>query len=197
MTLVQDNPDPDELLNIGYRARREGRLADAKAAYTRAEELCRESGNAWLLARALARVGGIERDLGETSRALAAYREAVAVLRGLSSGEQNPLMLAHTVRHVGDILHEGGQSAEALRCYQEALSIYRGNPETESLDLANALRGYALTLAELGERDAAREAWREAGKLYDSVWREPGSPYSQADLAPGVAESERQIALLS
>jgi len=29
------------------------------------------------------------------------------------------------------------------------------------------------------------------------VWQEPGSPFTQADLAPGIAESRRQIALLS
>jgi tetratricopeptide (TPR) repeat protein len=181
------------LLNRGYQARREHRLADAGSAYAEAVHLCRNANDPTLLAQSLKRLGGIERDLHNIDAALKLYQEAASLQRNLNE----PLDLAHTIRHVADILRESGQLTDALPCYEEALSVYRSHPETGTLGLANTLRGFALLKSVLGEADAAIALWREAGVLYNQVWQEPGSPYKQADLAPGIAESKRQIAILS
>jgi tetratricopeptide (TPR) repeat protein len=183
----------ESLLNQGYQARGEHRHANAKAIYTEAIDLCTSSNDQPHLAQSLTGLGQIERDLGETDSALEHYQDAVAILRTVDE----PQSLAHTVRHVGDILRESSQPNLALSCYEEALAIYRSHPETNTLDLANTLRGSALLQADLGNSQAAIEMWKEAGQLYNQVWQEPGSPFSEADLMPGILESQRQIALLS
>jgi tetratricopeptide (TPR) repeat protein len=169
------------LLKQGYQARRDHRYGDAKRIYAEAVGLCRSGDNRALLAQSLTRLGGSERDLGEIEASLAHYEEAVSIYRTLD----DPLSLAHTIRHVGDILRELKMLAESAASYAEALDIYRRHPATDTLDLANTLRGFALLKASTGEKEAAISLWREAGSLY-----------SQVGVAPGVAESERQIALL-
>jgi tetratricopeptide (TPR) repeat protein len=181
------------LLDQGYQARRDHRLAEGKSIYNEAVAQARQSGEPSLLVQSLTRLGGIERDLGEIESSLQRYREAVSICRSLDS----PLTLAHTIRHVGDILRESAQLEAALPCYREALEIYRSHPETNMLDLANTLRGYALLEAALGQTETAIALWQETRALYNQVWQEPESPYSEADLKPGILESQRQIAQLS
>jgi len=185
--------DIKSLLQDGQQARREGRLPDAKRLYVQAVELSRAESDLLLIAQSVTRLGVSERDLGNVESALGHYREALAIYRGLD----DPLALAHTVRHLGDILRGSGQLEAARPCYAEALEIYRTHPETGTLDLANTLRGMALLGAALGNTDEAIKLWTEAGALYDQVWQEPNSPFTQADLAPGVEESKRQVALLA
>lgn len=181
------------LLKRGYEARRVHLSSDAKGCFVEAVDRARECGDTSLLMQSLAGLGRIERDLGETALALQNYREAAEVCRSLN----DPLTLAHTVRHVGDILRESGELGPALPCYEEALEICRSSTETNLLDLANTLRGFALLDDAQGRKEDAIAKWREAGELYDQVWRLPDSPYSEADLAPGVAESQSQITRLS
>jgi tetratricopeptide (TPR) repeat protein len=183
----------ESLLNQGYQARREHRLEDARSLYTQAVDLCRNNADTSSLAVTITRLGGIERDLREIDASLRHYQDAVAIYRTLNE----PLALAHTVRHVGDILRASGQLASAQPCYEEALRIYRNHPNTGTLDLANTLRGFALLKAALGQTEDAIAMWQETGALYNQVWQEPGSPFTESDLAPGIAESKRQIALLS
>jgi tetratricopeptide (TPR) repeat protein len=169
---------PEKLLKQGYQARREDRLTAAKAHFAEAIDLCRQADDRAMLARALTGRGQIESDLHETSAALSDYEDAVAIYRTLD----DPLVLAHTVRHVGDILRRQGKLELAAPCYSEALALYRANEQTPPLDLANAIRGYALLSADSGERANARLLWNEARDLYAAV-----------EVPEGVAESERQI----
>jgi tetratricopeptide (TPR) repeat protein len=172
----------ETLLKRGYQARRENRLAEAKAHFAEAADLSREADERAMLARALTGLGQIESDLHETSAALAHYEDAVAIYRTLG----DPLVLAHTVRHVGDILRRQGKLELAAPCYTEALAIYRSQDQTPPLDLANAIRGYALLKEDAGEGEEARKLWQEAGRLYAEVGVEAG-----------VAESQRQITHLT
>ena len=183
----------ESLLKEGYQARREHRLNDAKTAFAQAVALSKESENQALLAQSVTGLGQIERDLGNIEAALENYRQAAAIYRTLDA----PQRLAHTVRHIGDMLRESGQLDAALPCYEEALHIYRSHSETGTLDLANTLRGYALLQSGLGKISQAIDLWKEAGHLYNQVWQEPNSPYKQSDLAPGILESQKQVALLS
>jgi tetratricopeptide (TPR) repeat protein len=173
---------PEALLRQGYQARREDRLADAKTRFTEAVDLCRTADDKAMLAQALTGLGQIERDLRETDAALRHYEDAVAIYRTLD----DPLVLAHTVRHVGDILQNQGKLESAAPCFVEALEIYRRHEETPALDLANALRGYALLKASTGDKEEAKRFWQEAGVLY-----------AAAGVKAGVAESERQVARLT
>ncbi|WP_263350825.1 tetratricopeptide repeat protein [Acidicapsa acidisoli] len=171
----------ESLLKQGYQARRDYRYNDAKLLYAEAVSLCRSQGNQALLAQSLTRLGASERDLGEIEVSLAHYEEAVSIYRAVD----DPLSLAHTIRHIGDILRESNRLNEAATGYAEALEIYRRHPGTDTLDLANTLRGFALLKAATGEKETAISLWQEAGNLY-----------SRVDVQAGVTESERQIALL-
>jgi tetratricopeptide (TPR) repeat protein len=172
----------DKLLRQARQARRENRPEDAKRDLTEAVALCRQSGVQEDLARALTSLGQIERDLHNDDVALQHYEEAVAIYRT----QDNPLRLAHTVRHLGDIHRNQKRLDLAAPCYEEALSLYRNHAETPPLDLANALRGYALLKEGLGEKAQAAAFWGEAGKLYADV-----------HVMEGAAESSRRVALLA
>jgi tetratricopeptide (TPR) repeat protein len=170
------------LLRQGNRARRQNRRAEAIALFAEAVELCRTVGDQPMLARALARMGQSERDLGILEVSLKHYQDAVEIYRTLD----DPLVLALTVRHVGDILRNLTRLELAESCYVEALAIYRNSPQTSPLDLANAIRGFAILKADTGDAEAARQLWQEARRLYAAV-----------NVQPGVAESEWQIAHLT
>jgi tetratricopeptide (TPR) repeat protein len=175
-------PTPSTLIEQGYQARRENRLADAGQHFLEAVRLCRGGDDRILLARALTGLGQIERDLGRLHPALEHSSEAAGLFR---IGDR-PLVLAHTVRHVGDILRNQRELALAAPHYEEALAIYRQHTETPPLDLANAIRGYALLKADSGETAAAIELWQEARQLYISV-----------GVKAGVDEAESQLARLA
>jgi tetratricopeptide (TPR) repeat protein len=172
---------PETLIEQGYAARREGRIAEARECFAEAVEMCRESSDQVLLASALSGLGQIERDLGLLDAALKCYQEAVSLHRRLD----RPLVLAHSIRHVADILRNQVQLALASSNYEEALAIYRAHAETPPLDLANAIRGYALLKANVGDKQGAAKLWQEAGVLY-----------AAAGVEAGVAESEAQVARL-
>jgi tetratricopeptide (TPR) repeat protein len=175
--------DPaEDLLARGYLARREHRLADARSHFAEAAKTSRETGENASLAQALAGLGQIERDMGDLDAAIIHYDAAVAVFRRLNE----PLRLAHTIRHAGDIRQNRVEIELALPCYEEALSIYRCHAQTSPLDLANAIRGFALARGASGSVAEALRLWQEARGLYDAV-----------GVQDGVSESDTQIASLN
>jgi len=134
------------------------------------------------LAGSLVGLGQIERDLNNTKAAIQHYGEAVVIYRGGA----NPLRLAHTIRHLADILREDGALESARPLYEESLRLYRAHAETAPLDLANAIRGFALLRGAAGEPKEAKILWQEARALYASV-----------SVQAGVEESEIQISQLT
>ncbi len=172
---------PAELISRGFEARREKRLADARKLFSAAVDHCRKANDKLLLAEALAGLGQIERDEGKAHGALKHYGEAVELLR--KEGDER--RLAHAIRHVADIERGHGNVAKAAASYKEALALYRAHEETPALELANAIRGYALLMGDCGDQEEAKYLWYEAKALYE-----------QAGAAAGVAESQSHIAFL-
>ena len=172
---------PDQLLLQAFQARREHRLADAKRDLVEAVTLCRNSGTRTDLAKALTALGQIERDLEHGDVALQHYEEALALYRA----EGDVLRIAHTVRHIADIHRHNRHPELAEPCYHEALTLYRSHEQTPPLDLANAIRGFAILKTDAGETEHARALWEEARDLYSAV-----------NVEAGVAESKRRLALL-
>jgi tetratricopeptide (TPR) repeat protein len=171
----------DDLIGRASQARREHRFADAKRDLLSAVAVFREAEIPIELAKALTSLGQIERDLHNNSAARQHYEEAVAIYRE----KGDALKLAHTIRHVGDILRHEGQRELAKASYREALELCRSNQGTLPLDLANALRGFAILQDDAGEVSEARLLWEEARKLYSAV-----------NVEAGVAESSRRLTLL-
>jgi len=159
---------------------------EAKRELVEAVALARTAKDSLQLAQALTALGQIECDLHHSDEALHHYEEAAAIYRLADHRTADvPLKLAHTVRHIGDIHRHEGRIEPAESCYQEALAIYRAHAETPPLDLANALRGFALLKEAIGNTQTAKSLWEEAGNLYASV-----------NVEAGVAESTRRITLL-
>jgi hypothetical protein len=71
---------------------------------------------------------------------------------------------------------------QAEACYSEALSLYRETRTVRALDLANAVRPYALLKERTGRTTEARELWTEAHALYARV-----------NARAGIDESARHI----
>jgi len=172
---------PQTLLEQGYQARRENRLADAKSHFGAALDSSRKAGDRAFVARSLAGLGQIERDLGNLDLARKHYQDAAGFHRAL--GDERSL--AHTLRHAGDILRKLKRTDQAAPCYTEALEIYRQHPDTRPLDLANTLRGYALLEGDLGNDDESTLLWLQAKELYE-----------QEGVQAGVSECESHLAFL-
>jgi len=170
-----------ELIARGLEARREGRLEDAWLLFREAVHRCRKAKDAGMLSEALTGLGQVERDEGKTQAALRHYGEAVEVLRKEGDGRR----LAHAIRHIADIEREHKNPVKAAADYEEALALYRALEEIPALEMANALRGYALLKGQTGEDEEAKYLWYEAKALYE-----------QAGVEAGVAESQSHIAFL-
>ena len=99
--------------------------------------------------------------IGNWAYVLTTRLAAVSARRG-----DDPLRLAHRMRHLGDAYQYAGRAALAEPCYVEALSIYLGNEHTRPLDLANALRSFAVLKHEVGASEQAQDLWQEAHDLY-------------------------------
>ncbi|MEO2194545.1 MAG: tetratricopeptide repeat protein [bacterium] len=151
-----------------------------------AVRLARASTDKPVLVKALKALGQIERDAGHAQESLALYEEAVAVCRIIG----DPLALAHTVRHVGDLYLSAGRPALAGPCFDEALALYRTDVATAPLDLANAIRPYALLKEELGLAAEASALWQETRSLYAQVGIDVGVEECDARLAALVAQPD-------
>jgi tetratricopeptide (TPR) repeat protein len=156
---------PDEFMQRAAQARRENRLSDARRDAEEALRLYRMAAARQGLARALMLLGQIERDEQQPENALRCYEEAVQLRRE----EGDPLRLAHSVRHLADLYSETGLLDSAASCYSESLSLYCSNQQTAPLDLANALRGFALLEEKRGEPANSQRLWEEARALYVAV----------------------------
>ena len=99
---------------------------------------------------------------------------------------EDALKLAHRVRHLGDSYYYAGRWALAEPCYVEALSIYRRHERTQALDLANAIRSFAVLKDEVGATEQSQSLWQQAHDLYVGL-----------KLSAGIAESAARLALLA
>jgi tetratricopeptide (TPR) repeat protein len=111
--------------------------------------------------------------------ARAHYAEAARIYRDQSDS----LAYAHTIRHIADMYLDESNLVEAKPLYEESLEIYRRNLNTKLLDLANAVRPYALLHEESGDLGIAKELWQEARNLYSSLRLEEGIRECDAHLA--------------
>ena len=173
---------PESLLEQGRKAKSERRPEDARNAFREALPECHGGEDGPLLATLYEELAYVERNLRDLESAELHYRKASELYRGLD----NLLKTAHTIRHVADILREQNKRDESALSYAEALEIYRNHQETPPLDLANAIRGFALLKEDQEDRAQAIGLWQEAAKLYELT-----------GIEVGVAESKTRIGLLT
>jgi len=104
-----------------------------------------------------------------------------AAMRKLFREVGEPLVLAHVIRHLGDVYHEQGCSELAEPCYHEALGLYRSHDGGSSLDLANAIRSFAVL------------RWEQTKAL----WEDVRDLYTNLSVEAGVKENSARVAALS
>jgi tetratricopeptide (TPR) repeat protein len=147
---------PDAYLRLAYTHRRAGRIDEAAAAYDAAGALAASEGN--VRAGLLARVGAarVLKHRGNMPAAAAALDAVIADATALVAlGPSVPLSdaLARAKHDRGTVANEMGNYAEAVSLYYDALQLYEDENSRERV-----LGDIALNLAELGLRDAARDA---------------------------------------
>ncbi|HEX3466554.1 MAG TPA: tetratricopeptide repeat protein [Candidatus Elarobacter sp.] len=99
---------------------------------------------------------------GSVEESMAEYRRAAETYRA----EGDPRGEAHAIRHVGDILSTIERLDDADACYLDALALYERHGG-DDLDVANALRGYAVLRDQQGLPSSA--LWRRALTLYEAA----------------------------
>jgi hypothetical protein len=111
--------------------------------------------------------------------ARAHYADAAKAYRG----QNETLAYAHAIRHIADIFCLESNLDEAKPLYEESIQLYRSNLETKLLDLANAVRPYALLQEQFGNLDLAVQLWREARNLYSSLRLDAGISECEAHIS--------------
>lgn len=165
------------LVQRGHAERRAERLEDALQSFAEAVAAARRDGNDADLVLALKGLGQIERDLGHGERALPLYEEAAE----LCAANDDRIGLAHALRHLGDIHQDANALSAAEPCYERALELYRQEEAATALDLANALRPYALLRERHGDAEAV------------ALWREARAFYVAAGISEGIEECDRHL----
>jgi tetratricopeptide (TPR) repeat protein len=168
----------ESLLDQGREAKRQHRLKYAQSLFRKALDGSRTSDDRALRATLYAELAYVERTLGELEHSKTHYLMAAGAYREL----EQPLQWAHKARHAADILREQGRRDESGRLYAEVLEVYRANADAIKLDVANAIRGFALLKTGMGADRDAIALWKEARDIYRSE-----------NIEPGIEESTRQI----
>ena len=140
-------------------------------------------------ARTHVKVGDIRRLLDDRDGSVAAYEQAVAILRGLGEGAR-ALELCQMLGDLGSTLIDAGRYEEAERAYREArslgLELMSGEPHSVAVHaaLGKARHGLAIVLADTGRSAESLAAYDEAiedlGLVAD---QDLGSPDGRARLA--------------
>jgi len=170
---------PELLFEYGKKQLTENHRKYARSLFRKALKEGKRDLDASTKAELLRTLAKVDRDLGFLEDSRVHYAMAAEIFRTLN----NPLALAHTLRHEADILREQQKVDEAETIYGEVLRLYRANSEHRPLDLANALRGYALLKAAVGNKSESAALWQEACALYETLGIEAGVAESRKNLA--------------
>lgn len=156
----------------------DGRLKDVRKVLLDAANALRAENEHEVLVSVLRKLGHVEQDMGDITAAIALNEEAYV----LSQSIGNKMLLAHSARHLADSLRENGNPNKAETLYNETLSLYESQPNTATLDYANAIRSMAILKQQLGKNDEAVSLWQQAKTLYADV-----------GIADGVDECENML----
>lgn len=159
----------DEFLEKAQKARKEGNPEVANVYLKEALDKM-ELINNQELAKVYNLLAQIARDQGNSEEAIRWYEKRLAI----HETQGKPLRQAHAIRHIADIQYEQDELDKSEENYKKALEIYRSTKGHSKLDLANALRGYALLLEARNHKVLADQQWREAKNLYWELGIEAG-----------------------
>lgn len=151
------------LIEHGWLLFKLNRLEAAIGMIQRAVDLCRSFNDASILTVvALKQLGDIEAECKHWQSAEVAYVEAVVLARTHAS----PTDLARILNHLGALYYVTTDFASAWECQQEAVALYEADDSVSLVDLANAVRGFAMTATATRSKRVARALWQLALTLY-------------------------------
>lgn len=174
-----------QLLSTTWAKRREGKYAEARALLSEAEELC-EDNDYKHLGRIFHIYGQFESDHNNLQKALGFWQQSLAYYQK----DNNPNKIAHSTRHIADFQRRLGDEASSEKSYLQALDIYRSNPNTNTGDLANALRGFGLLLVQRGKINEAISVWKEVKEKYGAIHLQEGVDEAKERLEQLIKKSE-------
>jgi CHAT domain-containing protein/Tfp pilus assembly protein PilF len=159
------------LLNLGGALGSLGRMDEAREHLERALAIHREGGDRTLLGETLLNLSGVRRELGDRAGAVAAAREALALLG------DDPLRTRAVFAGVqlGRALDADGRPAEALAAWEQAVEAARRSGDATHYG-ASAHFDLAVARLDRGELDEALRLAREALLLHRRALQGLGEP---------------------
>lgn len=161
--------------------------------YHEAERLWAELGDAVHQARALQRIGVLQRDLGELSRSEETFETALGIGRQVG----NRAGIFHAANSLADTYRQLARLEEARESLFEALEAAR---EAGRKDLeATGLNSLGFVLYDLGELEQAATSMRTARELFETIGHRRGIGWclfglGKIELAAGrLAEAEQAL----
>ena len=85
----------------------------------------------------------------------------------IQSGNED--RIAHSKRHMAALLVNLNDLEKAVATYKNVIHDYENNSSSSLIDKANAWRGYAIALENIGEIDESIAAWSSAKEYYRSI----------------------------
>ena len=127
-------------------------------------------------ARALSRMGGLARDLGEYDEAQSALEAARTCARRCS----DPALEAEALHGLGLNCRERGQLEDARVLFEQAQALQR--PLTDPWALASTLNDLGIVWCFEGQMDRARPLFQESLRLKEQIGDRQGVAYALANL---------------
>ena len=155
------NQEIEALLSKAWDLRRNGKYSQVLSSLKAASQICRDD-DFYSQGRIFHIYMQIEADQDQPKKALELCKKSLLFYRKT----KDPQRIAHSVRHVADLETRLKLYQNAEGHYLEALQIYRNHENSGLMDLANALRGYAILLSLINKKEEAILTWKEAKEIY-------------------------------
>ncbi|WP_031167237.1 ATP-binding protein [Streptomyces durhamensis] len=161
-----DDPWGRALLDVGiaYQAQFSGRPADAEAAFTRALEGFRATGDRWGMANCLDPLGAFAAGRGDHERALTLLDEGLAHVRELQAPEET----ADLLRTRATLLLHRGDVEDAVAHFERSAALARSTGAPDKVAAARRGLGDAARLS--GDTARARVHYEEALQRCAANW---------------------------
>jgi tetratricopeptide (TPR) repeat protein len=165
----------DRSIDEGMRLVREGSKVSLMAAIAKFEtvlqllQLSRTEADLAKRALILLHLGRVYSSLGENSKALELYNQALPIFHTMGDWGREE---AATLNDIGGVYFQLGKKTKALELYNRALSLHRavGNRGGE----ATTLNNIGLVYSDLGEKSKALELYNQALPLYHALRNQNG-----------------------
>ncbi|MGI8502731.1 MAG: CHAT domain-containing protein [Hassallia sp.] len=195
---LQDRTEALRLYKAGIQQYRQGQLQKALETFQRSLVLNRANGKPEDKANIVNYIGQIYHSLGQDTKAISFYQQAIAVLKQVGDQSQNRTNEGITLSNIGLSYQSLGQYSKALKFYQQGLAILKqvGGKSPDKLarngegttltyigglykslgEYPKALRfleqGLAIT-KEVRNRSGEGVALRNIGEVYDDLQQYP------------------------